>query len=104
MKSTKNASKGEKASNNQAWYCSGKNKPWKLSKETNSEELFTPPKICQKSDVKRPTRNSDEKMICRQFQSSSFQRKERSEIQCNWQWRDHDKWCSFKNVLSNEET
>jgi hypothetical protein len=34
-----------------------------MSKETNSEKLFTPPKNPQKSDVKRPIKDSEEIMM-----------------------------------------
>lgn len=32
-----------------------------MSKETNNEKLFTPPKSPQKSDVERPARDNEKK-------------------------------------------
>jgi hypothetical protein len=34
-----------------------------MSKETNSEKLFTSPKSLKKSDVKRPVKDNEERMV-----------------------------------------
>jgi hypothetical protein len=60
-----------------------------MSEETKSENLFTP----RKNDNRNQRPNE---IVCKQFQSSSFQRKEGLKIQCNTQGRDHDKWCCLK--------
>jgi hypothetical protein len=43
-----NALEGDKTNNNHSQYCGEKSKPKRMSKETNNEELFIPPKKSSK--------------------------------------------------------